>query len=331
MEQTKKTIDYFELLREAFDFTIKHKILWFFGFVAVLFPGSGSGSIPKMMEKFSPTPQRDLSTGTTWYPSSEMSSPYSQNPAINSMRNFIESPAFLSVAVLVVLFIIIVMILSWYLTNVCKVSLVKSVIYDAAGKSSKINIKELWRESHEFLLRILGYNLIMIGLSSPLFFVMIVVSIFTGVFGMICSCCVWIPLMLVWAVVFGAMSMFGSRLIVVEDMGAVEALSASWTMFKENFRKYILALLVLMLPGIVVGVVFAIVGAASSLLLLPCIRLMQLLIDQSMTVVAVFVGLLWTFGISVVIAALQSPWFVFAESYWTKFFLKISSDRSFKN
>lgn len=326
MTQTKKISDYFELLREAFDFTIKYKILWFLGFVAALFPGGGIGNIINLIEEFSPEFQHAPVPRTTVYPDPGMSVPYSPSPAMNSMSDFIESPVFVDAIVFILLFVIVVTILFWYLSSICKVSLVKAVIYDAAGKSSKISIKKLWLESHDFLMRILWYGLILIGLSSPLFIGLIVIPMVTGIFGVVCLCCAWIPLTLVWAVVFGAMNTFGSRLIVIEDMGALEALSTSWKMFVKHFRKYILAFLVMMLPGIVAGVVFAIIGAVSSVLLLPCVAVMRLLIEQSLTSVAVLVGLLWTFGISVVIAALQSPWLVFVESYWTKFFLQVRSE-----
>jgi len=308
---------------QTLEFIWKYKILWVFGFVIAFFSGGGLNGLGKGFDNSMLPNYRDAGVGSGtdgWLSDSAVVTGDSGTEVWGDLWTSQQEWIWVLIGI-VVGFCLLVLV--WYFTNVAKVAIVKAVNYDRLKQGSLIKFKNLWVEAHPFLLRILAYDLLLILGSLPFFVVIVVIIFAAGPAAILLICCIWIPLVLCYAVVFYIMKSTGLRLIVLEDVGVMAALSGSWNLFRENLMKYVVAGLVAFIPWIVFIIVSFVLSLFEMGALIVIVGIAYVFVEMSMTAIGVIVGIFGVIGIMIVVAVVHAPFRVFTEVYWTKFIIAL--------
>lgn len=300
-------IDYIELLKDSAKFSWKYKVLWVFGFILTILSGGSSGS-------------NNYGSSNSDF-SEQSSSTDAIDKITNSIKDFVRSPYFWISLVIVIIVFLLFTVVFWYLARVSKIALINSVKYDQEGKSNKIRLSTLWKSSHPYLLRFLKYDLVWFVLGLPLLIIIaaMVIPIFViGPVGFI-SWCLTIPVLIILAVLSSAVKQTGEYLLIFENLQVIESIKQSWTLFKDNFAKYILAWATLLLPGC--GLLI-ITGIFSAFTFVPLVLFSTMLIFNPDTAwIGIGIGGCGGIILSLLLAAVQSPFTVLKQTYWTKFMM----------
>lgn len=299
-------IDYIELLKDSAKFSWKYKVLWVFGFILALLSGSSSGS--------------NYNSSSTDF-SEQSASTDAIDRIGDSIIEFVQSPYFWISLVVVIIAFLLFTVVSWYLRRVSKIALINSVKYDQAGRSNEIRLSALWKGSHPYLLRFLKYDLVWFVLGLPLTIIIAVMVIPVFVIGPVgfISWCLMLPLLIILAVLSNAIKQTGERLLILESLQIIESIKQSWALFKDNFSKYVLAWLVLLLPGCGFSII---TGILSIFTFVPLVLLSTVLIFNPGTAwIGMGIGGCGCVILSLLLAAVQSPFTVFKQTYWTKFIM----------
>lgn len=300
-------IDYIQLLKDSWKFTIKYKILWVFGFILALFSGGGgsSGGFSSDSDSIGASTDQSLD-------------------GINSsFENITSSPAFWIIVLIAVVLIIVLIVLSWYLTSVSKVSLMRAYMLDLKGLGDEIKFGKLWKGSHTYLLKLLVFDLLWFLISLPVLvlFILFIVAFIIPPLGAVLTCCIGVPMIIVFAIIASAVKITGLRLIVLEEKSAMESIKESWTIFKTNFSKYVLAWLTQLLPGCLFGLITVFLVF---LVIFPLIVIVGLaLSNPDITVLGMILAVCGICGLGILLAVIESPLKVLIETYWTKFILEL--------
>jgi hypothetical protein len=283
--------DFGQIIQSSFDFALKYKVLWIFAFIMLW-----------------------LSTFLSFFQmpgSARHGSGFLDGIAAPSDSAFVA----IGIGLLVLLFGY--MVVSIYLTCISSIALMRSVKHDADANIEAITFKALWNESHQYIWRIIGLNLlwvlmiIIIGIIIIIPVALIAVTPVAplAVLAFCCAAIVAIPVVLV----AGAMIQTSQVLIVNYNYGVFDSIAESWVMLKSNLGPYILAGLIMLGFGILIGIIGAIVSflfQAGSLIFASI---------ASDSVISIIVALLYALVVGAIYSALLAPFSVFSFAYWTKF------------
>lgn len=317
-------IDYFKLLREAAKFSWKYKVLWIFGFILALF----SGSVNLNMS----------SNGSDSGTSRTTAYDESLEKIGKAIIDFYESPCFWPAIICGAVFILLYIAVSWYLTRVSKVALIKAVEYDKEGKGKEIRFGNLWKETHTFLPWFLVFDLIWFGITWLIIIVFIVPLVLVYILGSgsavsMLFCCLIIPITavaVVFMIVSGVLKETAIRLMVLERLNALESLKKSYDLVKRKsiFWKYVLAWLVALLPGCLFFLV--ILGLVLVTIFPLLIVVMALFVNVDTMWLGLGIGAGGFCLIFLGATLLQAPYKVFTETYWTKFMMLLFKEEEKK-
>lgn len=309
----KKSIDYFGLMKESFEFTWKHKILWIFGFIVAFFSGGSGGN--------SGSSGNIGDTG-----SSSDSLTRGAEEVGNKVNDIVTSPTFWIIVAIVVLVLLVLMVVGWYLRTVASTALIKAAQYGEQGKENEIVFKSLWKKAHPYLLKLLLYGLLWFVLYLPVIAVgvgIIFLFALAGPFGAVAGCCLLIPVVTVLFVAMAAVASVGGKFLVLKDLGVWESVMYAWDFLKKNLGQSILAFLVMILPGLAFGLINLILAFA---VVLPFVLGVIAVVLMEQYVLAIVFGILGVLLIGALMAGLKAPYVVFTETYWVKFLTRMDEE-----
>lgn len=305
--------DFFGLAKEAFDFTIKYKVLWIFGFVLAF-----------------------LQTGSNFYSnvpdSSELGS-FNEFERQFSSQSGLASMSDTSIYLIlggVLVCALVLSLIAWYLSRVSTIAINRAVKHDAEGNSHLITFKSLWSDSQNYIWKIILFDLIIIlgaiVISLIIVLPIVLLAAVTGPFVIFLLCCVFVicaPLL----IVIGVLVQTSIVLITNYNYGISDALQESWRLFKKEWANYILAVLV----GILISIPYFIIAFFLAIVMAVGIIAIAVFLFSSMTstpVLAIVLVLLVGLLAGVIYSGVSAPFMVFIQTYWTKFFSKIKEQNS---
>lgn len=300
--------DYFKLLKDSAEFSWKYKILWVFGFiVAFLSGGSSSNSNINFNNSQDQVPEEFANKLENFS---------------DKIADFIKTPTFWVFVLAAVVVSLILTAALWYLLRVAKTSLIRAVVFKDEGKQLKI--KKLWKDSHQYLVKLLVFDGLWILVTLPFALViigLIALGFITFPLGFVGAMCIVVPVAIVLSIVANILKFVGERLVVLKKVKALKAFKQSVILLKDNFKDLFVAWLYMLLPGCLVTVVLMI---PMFLLMLPLLlALIPLFLVGDTIWLGVLVGICGMGIINLIFSAIQAPFVVFKETYWTKVMRKV--------
>lgn len=296
-------IDFFELIKKSYRFTMKYKVLWIFGFILALTSLGGSSSNNSSRSSNRTT---NLPEGADKY----------LNQFQDSFSSFSHQPYFMALVVVGIVLLILLSVLFWYLSRVSSISIYRAVTHDDDGKSELIGFKKLWNESQSVVWRVMLYDLIwflVIFLGLMVFLIpIILLTIFAGPLAIILFCCGFILLIpcLIILVVLNQISMY---LVMNKDYRLQDSISKAWTLMKKetgNIILYFLSSILVALPYI-----FALFLGIIVLAIILGIPFVLIVTAVNSAVIIAIVAVVFALLFLVTLAAIGAPFQVFTHAY----------------
>lgn len=211
-------MDYFGILKDSIRFAFKHKILWIFGFIIMLSQGIS-------LDWNEQTQTRNSNQTLT-----------SLQIIIERVREYSALPNFNIFLIGLGLLILFLSLLFWVSNALSKIALILS----QKEEKDSYSFKSLLNQSIPYLKRVLGYDLIWIGIFLvtllpliPLllfsffafnpFFIVSPLLILLSCFGM--------PLLILLFAFYFFLNLTGYRLIVLDNSDSINAVKSSWLLF----------------------------------------------------------------------------------------------------
>lgn len=311
--------DILEVFTRAGKITWKYKILWLFGMLASCGRGGNGGNS-----------------------NSGDSSGNGDNPFSPQMTNQLES-FFLRVGawfeqnpwvIYAFIFAVFVLIaLQTFLSLVGTAGLARGVVHAENGAET-IQFGELFSESLKYFWRLFGLSLLF-GLPVLIFLIAFFIalffsiqgfneSVFGGTFALfiLALCCCLIPFMIFLGFYMNQVQ----RAIIIEDMGAFQALSRGWQVLTKNIIGLIVVGIILFIASFIVGIIIALPT------LLIVVPLMFTLIDGNITSWQPFI-------LAGVFLLCYSPiaWFLngvlltYTDSVWSLVYMRVTKPKDESN
>jgi hypothetical protein len=303
---------------DIFTHTIKqwwnHKYLWIVGIIAAMFTGSGGSN------NFSSFNNSSNSKNTSYQ---EM---------MSNMNDYLGDPAHLT-GIIVVLVIILILGLGVFILGLYLRARADSALYQATQKLStndeKIGFWKTWGLGKYNLGKLVKQEIlvslpvlvifILLGLvavlSIPLAGTngnMALLPLMCGIGGMIC-------LIGVYAIFVSIATLFGRRMIVLENLDVIDGLKKGFNFFIKNFSHVLMFWLISMISGFVVFIVtFFIVIMVLFIGVAVVVALMFI-----NPIIAIIVGIMAVLLFIVIIGLISGPAYTFSSMYWTNAYLEI--------
>jgi hypothetical protein len=313
-------VDYFGLMKDSFNFTLKYKALWLFGFFLALFAGGSSGG----NNSYSGNSYNSGSSSSTNTLPTEAQD--ALNKAGDYFTNLVNQPWFWVLVVVLIVLGLAFFCLAIYLTNISNTALVKAVKYDEEGKTDKITVKSLWNDGNILFWKTFLYGLlwgfviffVTLVMILPIIF-MIIIPIF------LCLLVIWVPMMIVVLYALSMAYQIGFTKLVFDGTDSVESFTYGLKLLRSQLKHWVISTFAMILPGLAYGFVMLIVAL---LLLVVFIGLPILAIVLSNMAVWSFILLgLCVFIFVLLMAAASAPLQVFTNTYWTKLYLLLSKEQ----
>jgi len=291
-------MDYMKKIEDSIKFVWANKQLWWFGFILALF-GSGAGS------------------GGNGF-----GFPTNNSEKFDKISDKTDSFLHSQVLILVIFFVtclsLIIALAAWYLTNVSKAALMQSVKLDKEGK--KMTFKKGWKfgKTKVWKLIILDLYSWALGILAALVIVpIIILGVIIPPF--LCLICLLAPFLLIISIIWSITYAGAQRYIVLKGMKPRDSIKAGWYLAKRAFTEYVISFFVSLLPGCMWALILApltIVAAAVVIVILLIAVLANPFIGVMMFVVFFILYVVFS-------AALNSPYVVFTNTYWTKIVMEL--------
>ena len=250
VNQKTTSIDYWDVLKKAFQITFRHKFLWVFGlFLGVSSGGANFGSF-----------------NTSNFSGINTSSTNIQSDAQSIFTDYLW--IFILVGIVVFLIMSVVVVLSF----ISQGALIGGV--DKIATNKKVGFKDSFKIGVHHFWRILGIS-ILIGIAALLLLLFLgVPTVLLFVFKL------WLPAILLLiltfliffpiAIVLGIISTYAFRYTVIKETRVIESIKSGWRMFRHNLWPSLLIALIIFLVSMVSGIVlllaFLVVGIPLALL-----------------------------------------------------------------
>jgi flagellar biosynthesis protein FliQ len=258
------SIHYSNILSRAWNITWKYKILWFFGFLAMLGGGGGSGG-------FSPQTSYQFSGTDNANPPREWRNVGNTANLPPEWRNFIDQISridintWITVAVGIVCCLFLLGIALWLLSIVGRGGLIGGIV--KADATGSVSFREAWGMGRRYFWRLLLVRLlaIVVGLVAA------VVIILPGIFIGILTCGLgFIPLICVVfiaGVVIRVWFLLMDYAVVMENQGVGEAIGRAWTVLGEHIGPIIIFYIILFAISLGIGIVMLFLFAPPALVI----------------------------------------------------------------
>jgi len=296
-------IDFTDLIKKSFDFTLKYKMLWVFGFIIAFFQSFSNLSLN--------TDRGGTSSGI----SRGDFGPY--QPIVERFNELASSPIFI-VAIIVIG--IVILLLGWYLTRVSTISISRSVKHDLNGEFDLIKFGKLWNESHTVILKVILFDFLwflfgfVLTIALILPFILLVFVI--GPFAIILLCCgflFFVPALIILSII----NRISIVLLVNYNYSILDSVWESWRLLKNDLGSiviYFFVTILLAIPFVLIGLFFVFVLALVTLL--PVFLIAANISNPTIGIITIlFTAIL--FGS--LFAAVTSPFITFFQVLETKF------------
>jgi hypothetical protein len=297
------SINYSSILTKAWTITWKFKILWIFGFLAML-GGSGSGvssSGPQASYNF-----RGSETSTAQVP------PEWRN--FTDQLSTVPLNTWIDIAVGVVCCLFLLVVACWVLSIIGRGGLIGGIV--KADASGSIKFREAWGTGLRYFWRLLVIRLlrIVVGL------LVAIVVFLPGVFLGIITCGLGFIPLFCGAIVIGALIALWFLLmdyaVVVENQGIGEAVGRAWTILRDNIGPAVIFYLIQF--AVSLGVAFVLVILVSPAAVLIFLSVLPLVTHAGALNVAMLVaGLILLVLFMLVSALVNSVYTVWQAAVWT--------------
>lgn len=239
-------MDYFGIIRRAFQITIRYRFLWVFGFVIALASGGGG------------------------FRSFSYSSDFGQSFA--NLGRF--ATAYLAVLILIGLILFLLWLVIWILSLISQAGLVSSVSKIEGGQETSLG--DGFSIGAHYFWRVLGLSItlgLIIFLLVLLILVPIVVAVVIfasqseavgaglavpGIFCLVLSLMLIIFLLVLFSAFLGVIFIYALRYIVLKDERVFASIGAAWRLVRANLGPTLVMFLLLLLISAGVGIVLAI-------------------------------------------------------------------------
>lgn len=298
-------MDYMQLVKDTFASWWKHKYLWILGIISVLF--AQSSNISQTINN-----NRDKSSNLeTSYKNVDFAQP-------------------LVIIALIVIFIlsILLSILAIYLKLRSNSALIQSG--ERINKGETLSFKESWALGNKYKTNLLLSSLLL-NLPVTILVLILIGIIIAGVLLSVATTPIILTLVcglggLIFIVLFalaifcGVLVQIADRLIVLENMGVIEAVKESYKILKSNFKHYALTWLVNLAVSIVTSIVISPFTFVLFLFLAPVLILLQ---TNLILGIVVFLGV--EFIINCFSSLIAGPVATYYNLFWTNAYLRIKA------
>ena len=284
-----------KLITDSFNFTWKYKVLWIFGFLMMLLTGASNFS--------NGFPDESSSRGSRM-----------QNPDFT----FINESNYLIFGLLILGVVLVMALVSWYLSAVSRGAILRSVRLDDDGQSSDIKFKKLFSIGNQYVMKVILFDLLWVGVillfSIILVIPLVMLGFLIGPFVILLVCCGLLFLLPILFLI-GVIRTNAEVLLIYYDKGIWESNVEGWTLIQNNFLHFFLAFLInigLAIPMSVISFILYFITV------IPSVLLILFLITLNNAVILVLVTVLLIIVVSLITAAIYAPFIVFYQVYWTK-------------
>ena len=332
------TVDIGATISRAFDIVKRHRALWILGFLAALGGvggGGGNFNLPSGGNFGVPSGNG----GSLDLPSNN---PFEQFNRIFSPENW----QLIGGVVLAVCCIgIVIGIVLWLVGLAANGGLISGANRAEMGES--FSFGEVWRSGTARLKSFIGMRILLIIpniLVSAIVAVAVVIAIVgagglaalsdsaqsdsgAGIFAIFSGvACIIIPLICVlsiYSIIAGGIQMLGDRAIMIDQVGAMDAIRQGWALFRSNLGNIIIMGIILAIIGAIVGFIAVLVGG---IVLAPSIVLMVTQSSsqsgpQALSFVVLGVSIL---AFIIIVAIISSVVVAFRATVWTLIYRQIS-------
>jgi hypothetical protein len=253
------SINFSQIFSKAWTITWKYKVLWFFGFLAMLGGGggwngfNGGGGIgPNLSYNY-----RSDEIDRRYIPPEWRSS-------IDQLER-VDINTWISVIVLSVCCLLLLALALWLVSIIGRGGLISGIV--AADTAGKAGLRETWNAGVRFFLRLFVIRLLGVafGLAVALFVFL------PGAFiGMITCGIGFIPVacfLFIVGIVVNLWFAFMDYAVVVENQGIGEAVGRAWTILRNHIGPVLVFWILLLAASIVVGIGLLILFAPSAVFL----------------------------------------------------------------
>jgi hypothetical protein len=323
-------MDFGATISRAFNITLKHRALWILGFLASLVGSAGSSTNSLNVPGGSFTP-----SGPTEGIPPEMQNFLNQlasNPGLilAGLAGF----ACVLLLIGVALWVISIIAHGGLVGGVQQIEEVGSASF---GQAWSVGVRKFWP------LFALSLLLALPGLALLVLFLLLfggsllpiiaastsgdesaLAGLTGGVLLLLCGGGFLVCIGLIYAVLAAALQTFGERAIVLENLGALDALRRGWEVIRSNLGNIILLALLMLVISLVIGFV---VGIVASLLFAPTLAavLINLGSEGGIATGTIILAVL-TFLVVVVVSAIINAFFTaFASAVWTLAYRQFTS------
>jgi hypothetical protein len=294
------TINYIQILKDAWQITWKNKFLWWFGLlIAIASPGSLNFNTGGGNEKIDDATVQRVS-----------------NFFVQNMHWII------AVAIAFIILIIIMVIIG----IIARAGLLKSI--DAVLKNKPVGFKAGMKEGKKYLSRLflLGLTIFflilaaVIVLATPVAFVLINKAFVTGIFLGILAFIILIPVI----VLCSFLKAYGNIYVVLGELSAWNALEKAYELFRKNMLASIIMWLLFIPIGFVLMLAIIMILIPLALLFLAAGFGLYSAAGITGAIITTCVGVICFLAITL---SIRSVYETFLQSTWYLFFLEIATPK----
>jgi hypothetical protein len=309
-------MDYLATLNTTFKQWWKHKYLWIVGILGSILAGSGTGS----NFNFSNFSSKDTNS--------------------LSQMDFLNDPATMSIVIVVVVIVLLLSLVFFALALYLQAR-ADSGLFQATQKlhlnDNKIGFWNTWALGKFRLKTLVGQQLL---IGAPIYllgliFILAIIAVLvvnknnpsgmsSGLLIILGCATIFICIVAIYSILASLASLFGRRISVLENIGALEGLKRGFNFFGANFADIFVFWLVSWLVGLVAMVVTLPVTLVCFGFAIAII-IPMLIINPVLAIVA---GVAFLAIFTVFIVLLEGPVYAFTQMYWTNVYLEIKKAKS---
>jgi hypothetical protein len=255
------SIEYSSILSKAWNITWKYKILWFFGFLAILAQG-GSGFSGSNGGFGGFQNQINYNLGPREVEQANL--PPALRDFVDQLKN-VDVNTWVTIAVLVACVLLFLGIALWLISIIGRGGLIAGIV--SADSAGKVAFGEAWNAGLRFYVRLLLIRLLEFAVGILMFLVLILPGIF---FGIITCGIGFIPLvcvLIVAGVVINIWFAFMDFAVVVENQGVGAAIGRAWNVVRDHIGPIIIFYIILFAVSLVVGIAMLILFLPAGVLI----------------------------------------------------------------
>jgi flagellar biosynthesis protein FliQ len=292
------SINYSAILSRAWNITWKNKILWFFGFLAMLGSGGGARSNPQFSFQLNRPETANLPP--EWANFFDQVSKIDINTWIN-------------IIVGGVCFLLLLGLGLWILSIIGRGGLIGGIV--KADATGAVTFREAWGMGFRYFWRLLLIRLLafVVGLA-----IAVVVFLPGAIIGILTCGLGFIPLvcvMVIAGVVMGLWFLLMDYAVVMENQGVGEAIGRAWTILRDHIGPIIIFYLILLALSLGLGIALLVLIAPGAVLIFLSI-LPLIAASGALNVPLLVIGIVLTVICILLSMLIHAVWTVWEAGVW---------------